>query len=171
MNATLREPVFDRDAIVALINEAYSGPAWHGPSVKEALAGVTSHAATKKLAPDRNSIWELVLHLAHGRHLIIERIVNAATTPFPRPIREPWWPIASSDTSDASWQRDLALLDECHARFIDAIQRATAEQLARIPQGGDPIHKQLAGMALHDTYHAGQIRLLALEFATSPHSP
>ena len=64
--------------MIDLLNEVYAGPAWHGPSVKEALEGVTAAAAAQKLDPDRNSIWELVLHLAHGRHLLIERITNAA---------------------------------------------------------------------------------------------
>src|SRR5215212_7234911 len=66
------ESTLNREAILSLINEAYAGPAWHGPSVKESLAGVTAVVASRKLAPDRNSTWELVLHLAHGRHLLIE---------------------------------------------------------------------------------------------------
>ena len=164
------ESTLDREALVSLINEAYAGPAWHGPSVKEALGGVTAIIASTKLAPGRNSIWELVLHLAHGRHLLIERTNNAPGIAFPRPIREPWWPLASPDTSEAAWQKDLALLDDYHTKLIEAIQRATPAQLSRVPQGAVSIARQLAGMALHDAYHAGQIRLIALRLAelTSP---
>lgn len=148
-----------------LLNEIFAGPAWHGPSVKDALAGITAATAQRKLAPDRNSIWELVLHLAHGRHLLIERVNNAPSAPFPRAIREAWWPIVGEDMTDAAWERDLALLDEYHRKLVDAVRDATPEQLARIPAPGDqPIRQQLVGLAAHDAYHAGQIQLLALHF-------
>jgi hypothetical protein len=154
--------------MIDLLNEVYAGPAWHGPSVKEALEGVTAAAGAQKLDPDRNSIWELVLHLAHGRHLMIERVTNAPTSAFPRSVREPWWPVIDHEMDDAAWRADLQLLDDYHARFIDAVRAATPEQLARVPKPGDqPISQQLLGMAVHDGYHAGQIRQLALHFA--PH--
>ena len=143
--------------------EVYSGPAWHGPSVKESLNGVNAGIAARKPAPDRNSIWELVLHLAHGRHLLIERINNASNQPFPREVREPWWPVSPSDRSETAWQADLALLDDYHTKFLDAVRVATPAQLDRIPAGSEhAIRDQLLGMAAHDAYHAGQIRLLTL---------
>jgi hypothetical protein len=145
-----------------LLREVYTGPAWHGPSVKESLDGVSAAVATARLDADRNSIWELVLHLARGRHLLIDRIRNT-TTDFPRRVREPWWPIIDYDMTDAAWTGDLALLDECHARFMDVVVRATPAQLARVPDGSDhAIADQLLGMAVHDGYHAGQIRQIVL---------
>jgi len=154
----------DRATLVAALHESYAGPAWHGPSVRETLDGVSAGVASRKLPSGRNSIWELVLHLAHGRHLLIERI-TASTAAFPRPIREPWWPAAPSDHSEESWRDDVALLERYQKTLIDTVERATAEQLARAPQGAEPIAHQLLGLALHDAYHAGQIRLLALELA------
>jgi hypothetical protein len=145
------------------LHEVYSGPAWHGPSVKESLAGVSADIAARKPAPDRNSIWELVLHLAHGRHLLIERINNSSSEPFPRSVREPWWPVSPNDASERSWQADLALLDEYQTRFLAAARAATPAQLDRIPPGAEhSVRDQLLGMAAHDAYHAGQIRLIAL---------
>ncbi len=157
----------DRATILAALHESYVGPAWHGPAVREALEGVTAAIAAKKLPSGRNSIWELVLHLAHGRHLLIERITDSAAAPFPRAIREPWWPLAPSNADEQSWRDDVALLERYHRSLTEAIEAATAVQLARVPPGGDPIAHQLLGLALHDTYHAGQIRLLALEFAAN----
>ena len=146
-----------------LLHEVYSGPAWHGPSLKESLAGVTAEVAARKPGPDRNSIWDLVLHLAHGRHLLIERINDAPSAEFPRRLREPWWPVAAEDTSEASWQADLAMLDEYQERLLDAVRRATPAQLERVPQGAEhSVREQLLGMAVHDGYHAGPIRLMTL---------
>jgi hypothetical protein len=150
---------------VQLLREVYAGPAWHGPSVKEALDGVTAAVAARRLAPERNSIWELVLHLAHGRHLVAGRVTNT-TTDFPRRIRTPWWPIIDYEMTDSTWGDDLRLLDECQARLIDAASRATPAQLARVPEGAThSVADQLLGMAVHDGYHAGQIRQMALHFA------
>ena len=151
-------------ATVRLLREVYAGPAWHGPSVKEALEGVTASVASRRLVPDRNSIWELVLHLAHGRHLVTERVTNT-TADFPRRLREPWWPLIDYETTDAAWRDDLQLLEDCHTRFMDAVEHATPAQLARMPHGAThTVAEQLLGMAVHDGYHAGQIRQLALQF-------
>ena len=152
-----------REVILSSLAESYSGPAWHGPSVLEALDGVAADVAVRKPGANRNSIWELALHLAHGRHLLTARTLNGEIDPFPRAIREPWWPVSPERSDAAAWKADLALLDDTQTRLLSAIRHATPERLARVPSGADhSIARQLLGMALHDTYHAGQIRLLAL---------
>jgi uncharacterized damage-inducible protein DinB len=153
----------NRDVILSILAESYSGPAWHGPSVLEALDGVAADTASRKPDPNRNSIWELVLHLAHGRHLLTARTLDGEVESFPRAIREPWWPVSPERSDAAAWKADLALLDATQTHLMSAIRDATPEQLARVPAGADQsIARQLLGMALHDSYHAGQIRLLAL---------
>jgi uncharacterized damage-inducible protein DinB len=155
-------PIPSRDVIVTALDEVYRGPAWHGPAVLEALDGVDAALASRTGFGTRNSIWDLVLHLAHGRHLLIERI-NNRVEPFPREIREPWWPVSIVDRSDEAWRRDLALLDEYHTKLVDTTRSASDAALARKPAPGDqPIGQQLLGVAIHDAYHAGQIRLLVL---------
>jgi hypothetical protein len=48
----------DRATILFSLNESYAGPAWHGPSVRESLDGVSARVAASKLSPSRNSIWD-----------------------------------------------------------------------------------------------------------------
>ena len=157
-----RTDIPSRETIIAELDEVYHGPAWHGPSLRESLAGVNASVATFKVAPNRNSIWELVQHLTHGRHLLIERLTQT-TFDYPSAVREPWWPIANADGSEASWTQELQLLDAYHRRLVDAVRSATDAQLARAPNAGDQtLAQQLLGMAIHDAYHAGQIRLIAL---------
>jgi hypothetical protein len=68
--------------------------------------------------------------------------------------------------SDAAWRRDLDLLEEYHERLVAATRDATDAALARQPAPGDqPVGQQLLGVAIHDAYHAGQIRLLTLAAA------
>jgi hypothetical protein len=148
-----------------LLREVYEGPAWHGPSVKQSLSGVTATVAARRLAADRNSIWELVLHLAHGRHLLVGRVTDTRGSSFPRRVRAPWWPIIDYEMTETAWRDDLQLLDDSQARLLDAVSRATTKQLARRPKSSKhTIAEQLLGMAAHDAYHAGQIRQMALHF-------
>jgi uncharacterized damage-inducible protein DinB len=151
-----------RDTIIAQLDEIYRGPAWHGPALVEALDGVTAAAARAKPDPARHSIWELVRHLTHGRHLLTERLTQTSSD-FPHRIHEPWWPVGPAETSEAAWREELGLLDGYHARLVDAVRNASDAELARRPKPEDQtLAQQLLGMAIHDAYHAGQIKLLAL---------
>jgi uncharacterized damage-inducible protein DinB len=153
----------DRSLILSLLAESYAGPAWHGPSVVESLTGVDSNSALHRVGPHRHSIWELVLHLAHGRHLLIERLLDAKISDFPRPIQSPWWPVPPADKSESAWLVDRDLLDDYQERLLDTIRSASVDQLARVPERSElTVGRQLLDMALHDTYHAGQIKLIAL---------
>ena len=154
-----------RDTIVAQLDEIYRGPAWHGPAVLEALDGVNAESARAKLEAGRHSIWELVRHLAHGRHLLLDRLTEKSSE-FPHEIDEPWWPVSPTDVSEPAWSEDLALLEAYHTRLVDAVRQASDAQLARRPKPEDQtLAQQLLGLAIHDAYHAGQIRLLALRSA------
>ena len=46
------------------LKRAFEGEAWHGPSVKEAIAGVTAAQAHARPLANAHSIWELVQHIA-----------------------------------------------------------------------------------------------------------
>ena len=56
--------------------------------------------------------------------------------------------------NEAAWDADKALLEQEHKRM-----RAMIEKVLRTPRGAR-IVRMLYGVALHDIYHAGQIRLL-----------
>lgn len=45
------------------LRRAFEGDAWHGPSVLEALDGVSASQAAARPLDSVHSIWELVLHL------------------------------------------------------------------------------------------------------------
>ena len=157
-------PAILRDAL----NEAYAGPAWHGPSVRAALRGVRADEALARPAGVHNSIWELALHLAYGRHLVIGRIAAAGgrgaaddLPAFPHRLRAPWWPVLPSETDERAWRATLALLDASHRRLLDAVAGMTPAVLRTRRRGRrHTIAQEVLGVALHDAYHAGQIRLV-----------
>lgn len=147
----------DAARAVALLEEAFAGPAWHGPSLRTALRGVTPAEARWRPAPGRNTVWELVLHAAYAKHIVLGRL-GGRGRPFARKLRRAWWPAAAEPADDAAWRRDRELLEATHRALVDAVRAASPGALAR--GGRRPLTEQLAGVALHDTYHGGQISLL-----------
>ena len=52
------------DRILDQLKRAFEGHAWHGPSLKELLNGVTAQQAHARPLANAHSIWELVQHIA-----------------------------------------------------------------------------------------------------------
>ena len=48
------------ERILDQLKRAYEGDAWHGPSVREALAGVNAKQAHARPLANAHSIWELI---------------------------------------------------------------------------------------------------------------
>lgn len=156
------------DYLVALLDSAYHGPAWHGPSLRATLRGVDAERAEWRPAPGRHSIWELVVHAAYARYRVARRLDPGRTARFARPLTRPWWPgiDPAPDGRPAAWERDRALLDDQHRQLVEVVRAMPAERLRRVRRGArHTLADEVVGVALHDVYHAGQIRLLGLRRA------
>ena len=138
------------------IRRAFEGGAWHGPSVTEALAGVTPESAFAHPIAGAHSIWELTLHLAGTYRLVLRRLggEDAQLTPaedwppVPAPTAEHW--------NDAA--RALADLNqEVRAAVLRFDPARLDEPLTPAPYTA---YTQFIGITQHDLYHAGQIALL-----------
>ena len=62
--------------LVALLEEAYAGPAWHGPSLRGSLRGVTAAQAAWRPADGPHNIWEVVVHAAYWKYTVHRRIAG-----------------------------------------------------------------------------------------------
>ena len=58
----------DMEIIADQISRAFRGESWHGPSVREVLAGVSAEDAAAHPIAGAHSIWEIVLHLTGWIH-------------------------------------------------------------------------------------------------------
>lgn len=154
-----------RPALRRMLDEAFFGPAWHGPSLKVALRGVTAEHALWRPGKGRPNVWEQVLHCAIGKHLVANRLDPSQKARFPRPLARAWWSsapdVANPDARDRAWRDDLALLDVSHRRLLAVLARTPLLRL-RESHGARPVvlGEQVAGLALHDAYHAGQVALV-----------
>jgi len=142
------------------LREVYQGPAWHGPDLLATLRGIDAATARRRPGKGRNSIWELVLHLAYARYRMLHRL-GVVSGHFARPLRASWWPRLPADQTPAQWQRDRELLTDYQARLLDAVARLPEARLRAHRRGQIRSYAgELLGVALHDAYHIGQIRLL-----------
>ncbi len=154
----------DASTLMRALRESYAGPAWHGPSVLGALRGVSAADAAEPPAPERNTIWDLVLHLAYVRHrslLRVARLRGLDAPPFPRKLKASWFPEVPAVRDEAAWTDDKALLAAYQERLLDVLEGLPVATLRTCRRGTTrSIGDELLGVALHDAYHAGQIRLL-----------
>ncbi len=139
------------------LKRGYQGPAWHGPSLRELLDGVTAQQAAAKPIPNAHSIWELVNHIIAWEQIAKERLEGNALADIPDDVNFP--PVA--DTGDAVWQATLQSLGASNQALRDSVRRMDDARLEEMVAGADyPVYALLHGVIQHDLYHAGQIALL-----------
>lgn len=140
----------DRKLLIRVLDEAFERKAWHGPNLRSALRGLTPNQAFWRPDGERHSAWELMLHCAYWKHTAWRRLTGTRGVPFGREGRNF---IAVSAPTPRAWRDDLALLADTHQTLVGAVEKLPAATLATKA-------RLVYGVAMHDVYHAGQIRLL-----------
>lgn len=149
------------ESIAYALGETLRGPAWHGPSARAALRGITASTASWRAEGVAHCIWELVLHMAYARHRTLGRLGVIADA-FPHRLEKPWWPRLPESLDEGAWRSDVKLLFALDDELLGAVAAIPSGVLAR-PRGAGAraLGGELLGVAMHDAYHTGQIRLLA----------
>lgn len=143
------------DAVVlALLEEGYAKKTWHGPNLRQSLKGITAKQAAWRPAPGRHNIWELALHAAYWKYAVRRRIEGGKRGSFALKGSNFFTRPEKGKATDAAWRGDLALLEKEHQALEFAIRRVLKTPRAK------KFLPALYGVAFHDVYHAGQIRLL-----------
>jgi hypothetical protein len=140
----------EREVLLHAIDEAYGGRAWHGTTLRGSLRGVTAKEAAKRPAPGRHSIWELALHAAYWKYAVRRKLSGAKRGSFPRKGSN--WLAIPSPPTETAWKRDVAMLAAAHRDLRAAVGGVDDLTPRR--------RRLIAGIALHDAYHTGQIQLV-----------
>jgi hypothetical protein len=149
-----RAAMSDEAIILMLLEEGYSKKTWHGPNLRQSIKGVTARQAAWRPGPRRHNIWELTLHAAYWKYRVRSRLeggkhgsfVLQGSNFFTRPEK--------GRANESAWQSDRAILEKEHRAMVEAIRKVLRRPGNKKRQG------MLWGVAFHDVYHAGQIRLL-----------
>jgi hypothetical protein len=142
------------ELVLTLVDEAYEKKTWHGPNLKQALRGVSAKQAAWRPGAGWHNIWEETLHAAYWKYVARRRIeggkqgsfVLKGSNFFARPEK--------GKLNEEAWRADRELLEREHRAL-----RASVEKVLKTPRG-EKLLRHIYGVALHDVYHAGQIRLL-----------
>ncbi len=141
------------------IKNALEGPAWHGPSLLEAIEGVTAEQAAKHPIAGSHSIWQLLEHCTFwveaARRRLHGEVVEPSTDSenFPEPPGD-------SEVSESAWRRSVMKVRQAHAQLIDEAITLSDARLAQTIANDWDVYSTLHGAVQHTLYHAGQIAIL-----------
>ena len=141
-----KDPIIE--LLLAFIDQAYDKKAWHGPTLRGALRGISVKEALWRPTPKHHNIWDITIHAAYWKYTVRNRLLGGPRGSFPRKGSN-WF---RSGGSPAEWKKDLELLGQQHKLLREAVANLSPSKITRL----DMIY----GIASHDLYHAGQIQLL-----------
>jgi uncharacterized damage-inducible protein DinB len=144
------------ERIADQLKRAFEGEAWHGPSIQEALAGVTAEQATARPLAHAHTIWEIVLHLAAWDGVVRRRLEDEQVD---NPD-EGDWPLVK-DRSEAAWSDTLEWLKNNHTKLRRTVSWLDDASLDKPLTGSkSTAYVTIHGSIQHYLYHAGQIAML-----------
>jgi hypothetical protein len=147
------------ELLIHILDEAFDRAGWHGPTLSNALRGVTAADAAWRPRPDRHSVWGLALHAAYWKYVVRRRLTGASRGSFPRKPSN--FPAPPERPDDSAWAEDLTLLRGEHQRLREAVAAFPPSALDQKPAKSKWTNAaHIYGVAAHDAYHAGQIQLL-----------
>lgn len=149
------------ELLLVIIDEAFDRRAWHGPNLWGAVRRIRAEEAAWRAAPTRHSIQEIVVHCAYWKYIVRRRLTGDRRLRFPE--RGSDWFQRPEEPSEPRWRGDLDLLATQHASLRDLIAGQAPESIEG-HDAGDRRARLVRGIAAHDVYHAGQIRLLRRMF-------
>jgi uncharacterized damage-inducible protein DinB len=141
------------------LDEAYGKAAWHGTNLRGSLRGVSAAASQWRPAAGRHNIRELVVHAAYWKYRVRQRLTGEKASGFPLNGNN-WFEL--SPVSESAWRAEKDLLAREHRALRKTVAAFPASRLDRILPGTNrrTALREIAGIALHDVYHTGQIQLL-----------
>lgn len=147
------------DRILDQMDRAFSGDAWHGPSLMSLIEGFSAEDASKHAVPGAHSVWELVHHLASWYAIVLHRLQGESVEMTAERDWPPVW-----EVSETAWKRALDNLSESRTRLRAGVSRLRDDQLDLMDQqtSGSNTSRYIVlhGVIQHDLYHAGQIAIL-----------
>jgi uncharacterized damage-inducible protein DinB len=148
------------DRIRRQLQQAVSGPAWHGSALDEILGGIDARAAVARPVVGTHSIWEILLHLLATNRIIIDRIETGMDDGVE------WLP--EPEPTEANWQQTLAEFRDSFDRLQSSLSRFPDDKLdSLLKADGTTAYNNFHGAIQHILYHAAQINWIKKMLATS----
>ena len=141
--------------LVKLFADLEHGECWIGINFREALRGVDTEKASKKIHPDGNSIWLLVTHIIYWRSRVVNRLMGSDNPPPFPDFNLP------GVMDEMNWKQTLHDFESTYHILRSAILNLPEDHLEKpSPKEGQTFFELIMGCLQHDAYHLGQIILL-----------
>jgi hypothetical protein len=141
--------------LVGLMDHVFEHEGWH-VSLLESLRGLSAHQAAWTPAPERNTIWKIVEHVALWKEEGARRLRGEAPRPAGWAAEHDWR--STGEVSDPRWERAVRRLHDAHDTVRAALQaQDDAAITAPLPGYAVSPADTARGIVLHDSYHCGQI--------------
>jgi uncharacterized damage-inducible protein DinB len=150
----------ERDLLLALLDQAFDRPSWHGTNLRGSLRRLDPEVAAWRPGPGRHNVWELVVHCAYWKYAVWRRFGGAGRGSFSLPGSN-WFERPLGEPTATALRAEFALLEEWHAKLRAAVEAAPLAVFAEpAGKGRFTVRQWVTGIAAHDLYHAGQVQLL-----------
>jgi len=144
----------DNALSLALLDEGYQRKTWHGPNLRQSLKGVTAKQAAWRPGRGRHNIWEFTLHAAYWKYAVRRKLEGGKRGSFVLKGHNFFARPEKGKATEAAWRSDQEILETEHWAMVDIIAKILQSPVS------EKNLKMIYGVAFHDVYHAGQIRLL-----------
>ncbi len=143
--------------IKTLLNNAFHGGAWHGPSVLEITKGLTIKEAGFKTG-SVHTIAELIYHITSWRIFTLKKIQKDADYNIDDEKKN-WGNIGKLDQFEL--ETLIMELTLSHDELMGELETKTDDFLNEIVPGAEyDFFTLLTGQINHDLYHTGQMAIL-----------
>jgi uncharacterized damage-inducible protein DinB len=150
------------DSLIADLDRTYRGPAWHGPSLREALESLTAVEASARPVAGAHAIFELVHHVSAWIEVVRRRFEGEVKDEpddgdFPPPGQK---------IDQSAWNLMMERLDERQRALLTTVRAFDEKRLHEAaPRNASSSSRPsffvtLVGLTEHNAYHTGQIMLL-----------
>jgi uncharacterized damage-inducible protein DinB len=140
------------------LERTFAGSMWYGPSLKEALDGVTPAEAVSRPIAGAHTILEMVRHMTIQARAGLEYTTGQWTG---GPTPEEDWPAVEDTLDEQAWQGHVATLESSYRQLAATTRGMGSGPLAVTPAGGRrTVEDVIRGVVEHGIYHGGQIALV-----------
>jgi|SRR5690606_7114221 len=147
----------ESERIRQLFIDLLDGDPWLGVNIISTLEGISAEKATARIAPGRNSIWEIVNHMTSWRLNVLKRFEGGV---IPSPDHNYILPVET--VTEEAWRESIENLKRSQGQWLDYLKTADEEALDSVyPGNSGTYYYHVHGILQHDAYHLGQIVLLA----------
>lgn len=146
------------------LTKGHEAEAWHGPSTRTLLKGITAMEAASHVIPQFHSVWEIVLHMDAWQREVLRRLDASFIPEIPE---EGDWRRVMEVTAEA-WQQTVSDLDSSLHELVTALnnmaktsdENKASESRGTVSGPNITLAATLSGLLQHNAYHSGQIAVL-----------